>query len=50
MIEWADRIDEYYMQYFKDFIQVFLEKDNDVVRIIPHGRWVSLFVKRMEAA
>lgn len=50
MIEWADRIDVDYMRYFKNFIQIFLEKDNDIVRVIPHGRLVSLMTKKADAA
>ena len=50
MIEWADRLDADYMRYFKNFMQLFLEKDNDIVRVIPHGRFVNLMLKKADAA
>lgn len=42
MIEWADRIPEDYLIFFKNFIQIHFQNNEDLVIIKPYGRFVTI--------
>ncbi len=42
IIEWADRMNETHLMFFKNFLQIYIYKNNDIVNIVPHGRFVQV--------
>ncbi len=45
MIEWAERIPDHYLIFFKNFIQISFQSNEDLVIVKPYGRFVTILSK-----